>query len=385
MHGTYRRNYEGDFLCTSDEVQAMYADRSDLSADSKIVKNLDINALNMDTLKSYRIRFGSLHTTHPWNHLQNDEFLLKLTALKRDENGKVHPTIAGLLMFGDADSIIQALPNYYLDYREESNDKNVRWLYRTTSDEGDWSGNIYDFFYKIINRVDDDIAVPFVNRIDHARPDETPVHEALHELVANALAHADYYGRQGIVIIKNHKKISVSNPGTLRITKEEFFAGGYSDPRNPLILKMFNRINIGERAGSGIDKILTAWRDQDWKMPIFDVSLRPERITVRIEVGQIKYIPGAFDLSEKKTEKGILKENSDMSYNLKKFASKELSKEEIVIDYIKKTGSIHMDMVMRLCAYKSRTSARNLIKKLIANNQIIQVGNGKSTKYILKY
>ena len=56
------------------------------------------------------------------------------------------------------------------------------------------------------------------------------------------------------------------------MTKEEFYAGGNSDPRNPNILKMFGFVNVGERAGSGVDKIMTAWAEQNWKKPEFDFS-----------------------------------------------------------------------------------------------------------------
>lgn len=117
------------------------------------------------------------------------------------------------------------------------------------------------FFYKVTNRIDDDIAVPFVNRRDGVRVD---VHDALGEAVANALVHANYYGKRGIVIVKHGKKITISNPGTIRITKEEFYAGGNSDPRNPNLLKIFGFVNVGERAGSGVDKIMTAWEEQNW-------------------------------------------------------------------------------------------------------------------------
>lgn len=86
-------------------------------------------------------------------------------------------------------------------------------------------------------------------------------HDALSEAVANALVHANYYGKRGIVIVKHGKKITISNPGTIRITKEEFYAGGNSDPRNPNLLKMFGFVNVGERAGSGVDKIMTAWKE----------------------------------------------------------------------------------------------------------------------------
>ena len=46
-----------------------------------------------------------------------------------------------LLFFGEAYHITEVFPNYFLDYREECDDKAVRWLFRTHSNEGDWSGN----------------------------------------------------------------------------------------------------------------------------------------------------------------------------------------------------------------------------------------------------
>ena len=150
-----------------------------------------------------------------------------------------------------------------MDYREECDDKAVRWLFRTHSNEGDWSGNIYDFFSKVRTRMDDDIAVPFANRRDGYRVDRVDVHDALEEALANALAHANYYGRRGILVVKKGKELTISNPGTIRVTKEEFYAGGNSDPRNPNILKMFGFVNVGERAGSGVDKILTAWKEPE--------------------------------------------------------------------------------------------------------------------------
>ena len=177
-------------------------------------------------------------------------------------------------MFGDADRITDVFPDYFLDYREECDENGVRWLYRTHSNEGDWSGNLFDFFYKVTTRIDDVVAVPFVNRRNGIRVDRVDLHDALNEAVANALVHTNYYGRRGIVIIKHGKEITISNPGTIRITKEEFYAGGNSDPRNPNLLKMFGFVNVGERAGSGVDKIMTAWEEQNWRKPEYDIALR---------------------------------------------------------------------------------------------------------------
>mgnify|MGYP004626717151 CR=1 len=54
------------------------------------------------------------------------------------------------------------------------------------------------------------------------------------------------------------------------MAKEEFYVSGNNAPRNPNILKMFGFASVGERAGSGVDKIMTAWAEQNWKTLEFD-------------------------------------------------------------------------------------------------------------------
>ncbi len=51
------------------------------------------------------------------------------------------------------------------------------------------------------------------------------------------MIHADYYGRRGVVIDKEFRKVTVSNPGTFRIGIEEAIAGGISDARNGKFLQ----------------------------------------------------------------------------------------------------------------------------------------------------
>lgn len=181
MRGTYKRDYEGDFLCTEEAVRAMFADQRDVSGDVEVLDEFGLDVLNQDTIKGYRIVFEQLHSGHPWNALENDEFLMKLRAVAKNKKGTLSPTIAGLLFFGEAYHITEIFPNYFLDYREECNDKAVRWLFRTHSNEGDWSGNIYDFFCKVRTRIDDEVAVPFANRRDGYRVDRVDVHDALEE------------------------------------------------------------------------------------------------------------------------------------------------------------------------------------------------------------
>ena len=84
---------------------------------------------------------------HVWEELEDEAFLYRLGALGRGEDGLLHPTAAGLLMFGFEYEIVKEFPYYFLDYREQMED-GVRWTDRITSSSGEWSGNIYDFYYR---------------------------------------------------------------------------------------------------------------------------------------------------------------------------------------------------------------------------------------------
>ncbi len=203
------------------------------------------------------------------------------------------------------------------------------------------------------------------------RVDRVDVHDALEEALANALSHANYYGRRGILVVKKGKELSISNPGTIRVTKEEFYVGGNSDPRNPNILKMFGFVNVGERAGSGVDKIMTAWAEQNWKKPEFDFSERNDRVTLKLEVGQVVYIPRAVYLQTgRQVEPTETNEISNMN------------KEQRVMLYLKSHESISTQEAMVLCEYKTRAGARKLLDKMIQNNILRKTGSGPGTKYI---
>lgn len=78
---------------------------------------------------------------HVWEELEDVDFLYKLGAVGRSSDGKMHPTAAGLLMFGYEYEIVKEFPAYFLDYQEQF-DPSTRWTDRIVSSSGDWSGNI---------------------------------------------------------------------------------------------------------------------------------------------------------------------------------------------------------------------------------------------------
>ncbi len=53
--------------------------------------------------------------------------------------------------------------------------------------------------------------------------------------------------------------------------------GGESDPRNKSLMKMFNLINIGERAGSGVPNIFNVWEDEGVIEPEIEARFDQDR------------------------------------------------------------------------------------------------------------
>ena len=285
--GTYRRNHEGDYRCTKDEIKAMLRDQSDTSSDALLLEDLELSVLNEDSVKSYRNRFNIIKPDHVWNSLPNDEFLIKIGAAKNSVNdGKIHPTLGGLIFFGNFMDIVDELPNFFLDYRQKMSTE-TRWTDRICSSDGDWSGNIYDFYFKVIDRLTSDVPKPFKINSELLRDDDTPVHKALREAFANALIHADYYGRQGIVIEKDFKNIKISNPGTFRINIKDAIAGGVSDARNSRIFNMFSLIRVGERSGMGLCDLFNIWKESGYTDPVIEEKIEPDRITLFLNIRDV--------------------------------------------------------------------------------------------------
>ena len=256
--GTYRRNHDGDYHCSIEEVSLMFRDASAVTQDAKALINMDSSVFCMDSVKGYRNFFRTSHSNHLWNNEDDEMFLRKIGAITIGDDGLYHPTAAGLLMFGYEYEITREFPNYFLDYQENRSLGATRWTDRLTSTSGDWSGNVFDFVIEALRRMQQGLKVPFVLK-GNQRVDDTPIHKLLREAITNAVVHADFYGRQGLVIQKSEDGYKLSNPGSVRISISEAINGGISDPRNGIMLKMFSLIDFGERAGSGLNGICKVW------------------------------------------------------------------------------------------------------------------------------
>jgi ATP-dependent DNA helicase RecG len=284
LAGTYRRNHEGDYLCDSETVKRMLAEQVEQNRDCVLLEGYRLDDIDSKSLASYRQQFKATKPDHPWLDLDDLSFLRAIGAWTVNrETGSQGLTLAGLLMFGRMRSILDAVPNYILDYQERPQPKaDARWIDRVTTD-GTWSGNLFEFYRIVFKKLTNDLKIPF-NLKGASRVDETPLHEALREAFINTLIHADYTGRVSVLIVKRPDMFGFRNPGMMRLPLEEALLGGQSDCRNRNLQKMFQLVGLGEQAGSGIPKIWRNWQQQHWRSPELSEQVEPDQTILALRM-----------------------------------------------------------------------------------------------------
>lgn len=280
--GTFVRRNEGDYHCKKDEVDRMIRGASAQSADSAVLRGASYDDLDKETLSRYRQRFRQFNPAHQWNEYDDIRFLKALGGYRKDPHtAEEGLTKAAVLMFGSREAIFSVRPRHLIDFRllaAEATGEEARWEDRIA-----WEGNLYDAFFQIYPRLTGPLKTPFRLEGPH-RLDQTPAHEALREALVNMLAHADYAESAALLIKASPRQFIFRNPGFSRVSEDDLFTGDRSDPRNPVLLRMFRHIFLADEAGTGFPKILSIWRKAGLQLPsIVSDSARYEfALTLRL-------------------------------------------------------------------------------------------------------
>lgn len=267
LGGCFRRNYEGDYHCTDEEVKAMLRDANENGNDGAMLDNYDMDDIDIPSLRAYRNRFEIINIDHAFNQLDDKEFLRNMGGYTRDRNTKREGvTVAGLMMFGKGLAIRERFANIRMDYIDKTNlIGDARWSDRLTYD-GMWENNLYNFFTRVMPKLTIDIKRPF--RLEGMfRVDDTPVHKAVREGMINMIIHADFFITGVLKVEKYSDEFLFSNPGSLILPIEDIMRGGNSKARNPRIQNMLRMIGLGDNIGSGYPTILKTWKEENWRKP----------------------------------------------------------------------------------------------------------------------
>ena len=364
MRGSFKRNYEGDYHCTEDDVKAMIRDANDSGNDSVLMENYTMEDIDAKTLAAYRNRFRIANPDHVWNDYSDRDFLLNMGGYIVDRNThREGLTLAGLLMFGKGLPIRERFDNIRMDYLDMTNlQPDSRWSDRLTYD-GRWENNLYNFFMYVQSKLLSGLKRPFLLK-GIERIDETSVHKAVREALTNLVIHSDYM-ITGVLKVEKHDDCFVfSNPGSLKIPVMDIYAGGHSKARNPNMQAMFRMIGFGDNIGSGFPTILEAWKKENWRQPY--LIERSDLHLVELSLSMVSLI--SEDCRD--ALHGIFGNN----YH-------ELNKEEqFVLAMAATEKSISNYRVQQLLG-RNPLEAGKILYSLVSKNMLVSTNKGRWTSY----
>ncbi|MCF8297118.1 MAG: putative DNA binding domain-containing protein [Saprospiraceae bacterium] len=252
LKNTFIRTASGDQRATQAEIDAMYRDQAFGTKDRELT-SFDSEALDQKSIERYRNYLAAINPSHSYNLISDHELLQKLQVTK---DGKV--TVAGLLFFGTAEKIEEMLTDFRIDYLEIPGtslvDAEERYSFRL-----DQQQNVFEYYFAIYPRLLQKIDIPFKMTHNGMATEEQPHVQSLREALVNMLMHADYFSSSKPRIRVFLEHIEFYNPGGLPKNLDELRKADISQPRNPLIAKMFRVIKLAETAGYGFDKIFRGW------------------------------------------------------------------------------------------------------------------------------
>ncbi len=177
-------------------------------------------------------------------------------------------------------------------------------------------------------------------------------YDAVKELVTNALVHNDWSnGYVPKFEIFDSKLVISSNGGIQEGVTQKEFLEGYSNPRNPEIMRVFRDLDLVEQLGTGIRRAL-----KTYSRDIFEFFPNHIRVTIPFK------------------ENKFMKEKN----NFEKLDISQIQKN--ILKLISDNPSITQDELALKLNVTRRTIIRNF-KLLIEGDYIRRVGNNKNGKW----
>ena len=213
------------------------------------------------------------------------------------------------------------------------------------------------------------------------RNNTTTAHVALREAFANSLIHAAYTVRGNIVIDRYFDRIVLSNPGTMLISMEEYYEGGHSVCRNPVIQKMFVFLGIGEKGGTGADVIAKGWKDNGWSIPTVEEKSNPDRIETCLKLdGNINGTTGTSSVTTEipaDTTETTTETPSATTENSADTTETSADTTETILKIISNNPKVTAKEIASVCGITEDGVAYH-IKKLKQRGRIIRIGGSRN-------
>jgi ATP-dependent DNA helicase RecG len=267
---------------TPQEIAHMHLVSTDMSWDSFPAANTSLVDIDIEKVKRYIKKANTAgrrkidETADPFQILEK---------LKLVKDGR--PTLATIILFGKApqETLVQATVHCGR-FKKETIIIDDKMIHGTAIEQIE---EAMDFIRKNTN----------VRFIITGKPTRDEVWDypldALREAVVNAICHRDYADNSDIQLKIHDNRFTIWNPGGLvpGMTIEELYNPNHSSKlRNKLIAQIFYDIELIERYGSGIQRIIDACKNAGLPPPVFEERFGGFLVIFKKDIYTEEYLKG---------------------------------------------------------------------------------------------
>ncbi len=253
------------------------------------------------------------HQKEEWIHsFSREKFIFE------QEKGSFSLTSLGALLFGKTIISFSGLENKAIRIVRYNGDDRLETQGRYELNEG-YAMSFEKAYSEILALIQlPDIFINGVRKNNYALP---PI--AIREALANCLIHQDLLSTGGPLVEVFSNRIEFSNPGSLDAPIDRLIDSSPS-PRNEKMASFLRRINIGDTAGSGFDKIVASLEKAH--LPPAKIEQTPTGVRLTL------YFEKSFSLYTQKEKLDAIYDHVVLAYLSARIANNSSIRERFALD-----------------------------------------------------